>query len=186
MTPPPPNPVVAPPRKSGMSAIVIILIVIGASCPVIGILAAIAIPNFIRFQSRSKQTECKTNLRMINTAQRSYQSDKGKFAVTFEELGTAPEAGNRYTYFLTETSVKPADTTRAPNALSATFALASLKGHGIKVGTTDTTFTAACVGNVDNDATQDIWTVSNVDRTSADGQPIPAGMPFNDVNDITD
>ena len=38
---------------------------------IIGILAAIAIPNFIKFQARSKQGEAKTNLKSLFTAQKT-------------------------------------------------------------------------------------------------------------------
>ena len=39
---------------------------------IIGILAAIAIPNFLRFQAKSKQSEAKTNLGGIFTAETAY------------------------------------------------------------------------------------------------------------------
>ncbi|MEL6189127.1 MAG: prepilin-type N-terminal cleavage/methylation domain-containing protein, partial [Myxococcota bacterium] len=38
---------------------------------IIGILAAIAIPNFIRYQLRSKTAEAKTNIGAIKTSQES-------------------------------------------------------------------------------------------------------------------
>ena len=39
---------------------------------IIGILAAIAIPNFIKFQCRSKQSEAKSQLKSMYVAQESY------------------------------------------------------------------------------------------------------------------
>jgi type IV pilus assembly protein PilA len=42
---------------------------------IIGILAAIAIPNFVKFQCRSKQSEAKTNLKAIYVAQESYRGE---------------------------------------------------------------------------------------------------------------
>jgi type IV pilus assembly protein PilA len=42
---------------------------------IIGILAAIAIPNFVKFQCRSKQSEAKTNLKAMFTAQETYRSE---------------------------------------------------------------------------------------------------------------
>ena len=38
---------------------------------IIGILAAIAIPNFLKFQARAKQSEAKTNLKAMFTASKS-------------------------------------------------------------------------------------------------------------------
>jgi hypothetical protein len=40
------------------------------------------------------------------------------------------------------------------------------------------------VGNIDNDATLDVWTVSSKPRKGADGLTVPAGSPRNDVNDV--
>jgi type IV pilus assembly protein PilA len=44
---------------------------------IIGILAAIAIPNFVSFQRRSKASEAKANLAAIRTAESSYFSEYG-------------------------------------------------------------------------------------------------------------
>jgi len=42
---------------------------------IIGILAAIAIPNFVKFQCRSKQSEAKTSLKAIFTAEEAYRAE---------------------------------------------------------------------------------------------------------------
>jgi type IV pilus assembly protein PilA len=182
MTPAPPA---APAqKKSGAPVVIIILAVLFGGCMIFGILAAIAIPNFIKFQSRSKQLECKTNLKMIFVAEKSNFADAKKYSASFKEIGFDPMAKTqRYSYFLTETEVSPAN---APEALGASSAYGQLQAHGIKVGVTDSSFTAACVGSVDGDATQDIWSVSSDDRTGANGEPIPAGTPYNDQNDVAE
>src|SRR5262245_63149362 len=46
---------------------------------IIGILAAIAIPNFLRFQLKAKTSEGKTNIAAIRTAEQSYYSEFGEF-----------------------------------------------------------------------------------------------------------
>ena len=46
---------------------------------IIGILAAIAIPNFLKFQLRSRVSEGKLNLAGIRTAQESYYAEVGTF-----------------------------------------------------------------------------------------------------------
>ncbi len=43
---------------------------------IIGILAAIAIPNFVKFQCRSKQSEAKTNLKALYVAEESYYAEQ--------------------------------------------------------------------------------------------------------------
>jgi type IV pilus assembly protein PilA len=65
---------------------------------IIGILAALAIPNFIKYQARSKQSEAKQSLRAYFMAQRHFFSEKDEFTADFGALGFAPERGNRYAY----------------------------------------------------------------------------------------
>ena len=42
---------------------------------IIGILAAIAIPNFVKFQCRSKQSEARSSLKAIYTAEEAYRAE---------------------------------------------------------------------------------------------------------------
>jgi len=70
---------------------------------IIGILAAIAIPNFIKFQARSKQSEAKANLKAIFTAQKAFYQEKDRFSTLTGEVGFEPERNNRYAYFLAAT-----------------------------------------------------------------------------------
>jgi len=56
---------------------------------IIGILAAIAIPNFLKFQAKSKTSEAKTNLKGIYTAQASYYGEFGTFA-NFQTINWVP------------------------------------------------------------------------------------------------
>src|SRR5574342_408029 len=44
---------------------------------IIGILAAIAIPNFLQYQMKSRQGEAKTNLQAIRTSEISFQAERG-------------------------------------------------------------------------------------------------------------
>jgi type IV pilus assembly protein PilA len=81
--------------KRGFTLIELMIVV-----AIIGILAAIAIPNFIKFQAKSKQTEAKNNLKAVFTAQRSQFQEHDKYLTNVGELGFAPERGNRYWYSL--------------------------------------------------------------------------------------
>jgi type IV pilus assembly protein PilA len=82
---------------------------------IIGILAAIAIPNFIRFQARSKQGEAKSNLKSMFTAERSFYQEKDRYSALVDEIGFSPERGNRYGYRLsTACAVKEDRSTATP------------------------------------------------------------------------
>ncbi|MBL8911167.1 MAG: prepilin-type N-terminal cleavage/methylation domain-containing protein [Archangium sp.] len=81
--------------KRGFTLVELMIVV-----AIIGILAAIAIPNFIRFQARSKQSEAKTNLKAVFTGQRSRFGERDRYSSAIAEIGFAPERGNRYLYDL--------------------------------------------------------------------------------------
>jgi type IV pilus assembly protein PilA len=59
---------------------------------IIGILAAIAIPNFLLYQLKSRQSEAKTNLQAIKTSQVSFQAERGCYVGVLAEVGQ-PVAG---------------------------------------------------------------------------------------------
>src|SRR5437660_7661995 len=91
---------------------------------IIGILAAIAIPNFIKFQARSKQSEAKANLKAMFTAEKAFYQEKDRFSSLVGEVGFSPERNNRYNYYLTQGSLDSrtgtlASTTSGANAIEA-------------------------------------------------------------------
>ena len=67
---------------------------------IIGILAAIAIPNFLRYQAKTKQSEAKTNLSSIFTSEIAYFGEFDTFTGDMDKLGWAPEGDARYSYSL--------------------------------------------------------------------------------------
>ncbi len=71
-------------KKQGFTLIELMIVV-----AIIGILAAIAIPNFLKFQLRAKAGEGKLNLSGIRTAQESYFAEAGTFVAwnAFPALG---------------------------------------------------------------------------------------------------
>lgn len=181
MTPNPPPPPPPPQSSGGKKSTGIVFIILGvgfALCCIVGILAAIAIPNFIKFQSRAKQSECKTNLKAYYVAQQAYFQEKNAWGATAQDVGFEP-MGTRYTYFTggaplppTMPSAQAVDESQLPQLESPP-------------GIAEDGFTAACAGSIDNDATLDVWTISSKDRTIG-GLPVRAGTPHNDVNDVTE
>ena len=65
---------------------------------IIGIIAAIAIPNFLRYQAKTKQTEARTNLGIIFSAQVAYFGENDAFASSVGDLGWIPIGTTRYAY----------------------------------------------------------------------------------------
>jgi len=66
---------------------------------IIGILAAIAIPNFLNYQCKAKQSEAKANLGNIRTNEEAYFAEYDGYAESTDNLGFATKGNNsRYTY----------------------------------------------------------------------------------------
>jgi len=61
-------------KQEGFTLIELMIVV-----AIIGILAAIAIPNFLQYQMKSRQSEAKTNLMAIKTSEVSWQGERGCF-----------------------------------------------------------------------------------------------------------
>ncbi len=60
---------------------------------IIGILAAIAIPNFLTYQMKSRTSEAKTNLQALKTSELAFQGERGCFATGPVIPGVLPVAG---------------------------------------------------------------------------------------------
>jgi len=60
---------------------------------IIGILAAIAIPNFLQYQMKSRQAEAKTNTTSVKTSQLAFQGERGCFASLVASPVVMPAGG---------------------------------------------------------------------------------------------
>jgi type IV pilus assembly protein PilA len=80
---------------------------------IIGILAAIAIPNFLQYQMKSRQSEAKTNLQAIKTSEVAFNSERGCYIGINGEGTAAPVAGTKTAPFTWGAGLAPT----APGAL---------------------------------------------------------------------
>jgi type IV pilus assembly protein PilA len=80
--------------KKGFTLIELMIVV-----AIIGILAAIAIPNFLKFQAKSKMSEAKTNLGAIYTGQLSFFGEQNSYG-NFDAINWSPSGTPRYHFAL--------------------------------------------------------------------------------------
>src|SRR3990172_6344732 len=145
-------------NKKGFTLIELMIVV-----AIIGILAAIAIPNFLKFQAKSKQSEAKTNLKAIYTAQTGYFGENNTYN-TFDRINWTPVGTARYTYDLgTDNGIAT-----PPPGAGSSFLIAGVPALATGdfassparlVGSTS--FIAGAIGNIDNDTTKDEWTIND-------------------------
>ncbi len=124
---------------------------------IIGILAAIAIPDFMKFQARAKQSEAKTNLKAFFVAAKSYFSENNNY-----DCGTCnwePEKGGRYNYYVKDGTIA----FKGSDGCDTTDISEGETGAGV----TPQGFTAGAGGNIDNDADCDQWYINDLNEIKA-------------------
>ena len=143
---------------------------------IIGILAAIAIPNFAKFQARAKQSEAKANLKGIYTAKHASYGELDTFKCKSAGntaggdgfCGWSTSSSTRYTY-------RAGGSERAPTSVVSQSAGEDV--CTVEIGTasaeTERAFTATATGNIDSDSECDDWYINTT------------GDLTNEVNDVT-
>jgi hypothetical protein len=150
-----------------------------------------------------KDGECRANLRTAMAAETTFYDVSGRFSVHPAEVGFALVPGNRYLYVfdkagpVTRRDNQPSpspyesvgvgpDTRRRPE-----FTVENLRPHlppdvVALLGLTGTCpaceITVGCAGNIDDDPTIDVWTISSADRVFGE-VAVSRGTAFHHVND---
>ena len=150
--------------QRGFSLIELMIVV-----AIIGILATIALPNFQRFQAKAKQTEAKTSLNGIYTAEKAYRAEWDTYYSCMNAIGFAYD-GSNYRY---DAGFTPGGTnvitggsgaacsnvnTEVNRAANATGANPADIAAG--AGTTVSTFTAGVSGAIGG-TVDDRWTITD-------------------------
>ncbi len=118
---------------------------------IIGILSALAIPNFMKFLAKSRQVEARSNLGAIYAAQLAYFGANSTYAGgadAFVLIGWERKTRQaaRYTYIMDAAIMEGRETpAMLPPASTSTR----------------TSFTAMAAGNIDADPTVDVWGVND-------------------------
>lgn len=152
--------------QKGFSLIELVIIV-----GIIGLLATIAIPSFLRFQSRAKQSEAKTNLGAIFKSQKAYFAEKDTYN-SFASIGFTPSGNNRYTYSSGLDTI---------NNLTPDGVVYPPAGVGETAG--PNRFLASATSNIDGDPFMDVWVIngnnalSNLNNDVYNNNPDPNPGP---------
>ncbi|MBK8014333.1 MAG: prepilin-type N-terminal cleavage/methylation domain-containing protein [Deltaproteobacteria bacterium] len=154
---------------------------------IIGILAAIAIPNFIRYQLRSKTSEARTNIGGIKTTQESFKATEDNYA----NITVGNPAG------AVSTIKQPWDNTACPGGCNRTatdqcteftcigYAPAgnvyySYDAPSVLAGANPAEFTAGAVGDLDGDGNNGefaLFSANRVGETSGVNAPASGVAP---------
>ena len=83
-------------NSKGFTLIELMIVVV-----IIGILAALAIPRFMRATTKSKQTEGKSILKQIYVMERAYRQEFDTYHSNLDTIGVEIPANVRYSYVIT-------------------------------------------------------------------------------------
>ncbi|MDZ4677888.1 MAG: prepilin-type N-terminal cleavage/methylation domain-containing protein [Oligoflexia bacterium] len=122
-------------NQKGFSLIELMIVV-----AIIGILSAIAIPNYTKFQLKAKQSEAKASLSGVYTAEKSFHAEYSTFTGHFDAIGFAPDG--RMNYGIGFAAAGAAPPTGAPAGTNTCFQTATAAGACLAV--------ASCQANFNN------------------------------------
>jgi len=98
-------------KQKGFTLIELMIVV-----AIIGILAAIAIPNYLSYTCKAKQSEAKSNLGAIATCQEAYNAEFDAYSTSMAAIGFDTKGSPRYAYTSAGTATYTASATESPES----------------------------------------------------------------------
>lgn len=80
-----------PAARSGFTLVELMVVV-----AIVGILAAVAVPNYLKYQAKARQSEAKVALAAVYTVEKSFFAEQSTYWPCLSQLGYSPDSNERY------------------------------------------------------------------------------------------
>ncbi|MGH7251160.1 MAG: type IV pilin protein [Nitrospiraceae bacterium] len=143
-------------------ALIELMITVG----ILGILASIAIPTFLQYQSRTRQADAKNNLGAIYIGEITYLSEDSRYG-SLGEIRYVLTGVSRYTFRSGQAGPGggPNASVTVPgltmDTINASFGTIEAQGTTVAMNGA-TGFTVTAVANIDGDTTIDRWYINDL------------------------